>query len=97
MTLRLIFDIICIINLMYNNDVFDDGGGAMKQIAQIRADDNPGEELITIYSVCNNGLYSILLSNGEDPGLPYYESLEELESSVEAAWGNWYTFNWTLM
>ena len=68
----------------------------MRQIAEIKGDDGFDGEDIMIYASLNNGQYSIVLSNGDDSGLPNYDSLEELERSVEAAWGNWFTFRWSL-
>lgn len=68
----------------------------MKKIARINVDDCETEEVVNIYALLNNGKYSVVLSNGNDAGLSEYNKLEELERSVEAAWGNWYTFHWSL-
>lgn len=68
----------------------------MRKIATFHEDDDLSMEEITIYASLNNGMYSIVLSNGNDTGFPDYDTLEELEQSVEAGWGNWFTFKWCL-
>ena len=66
----------------------------MRTIARICVDDDESQEEITIYASMNNGVYDVVLSNGDYTGLRSCESLEGLEYSVEAAWGNWFTFRW---
>ena len=68
----------------------------MRKIATINAYDDKSQEEITIYASLNNGVYDIVLSNGNDTGLPAYETLGELERSVDAAWGDMFTFLWNL-
>lgn len=67
----------------------------MRKIAKVHGDDDLSQEEILIYASMNDGIWDIILSNGDNPGFgTEFETLEELERSVEAAWGNWFTFEW---
>lgn len=70
------------------------------EVARVYADDDWSREAITISLEEEIGLneykrYWIILSNGNNPGLQTRpETRQECEDSIEAAWGNWFTFKW---